>query len=66
MKILVVIMIAVILFSLGSALTTLIKYRGESEKTVKFLTIRVALSIILFLLLMVGFATGVFQPHTVA
>ena len=58
MKVLVLIFVALILLSLGSALYYLIKDRGGSNRTVKALTWRVALSITLFVLLMLGFHFG--------
>ena len=58
MKVIVLIFVALILLSLGSALYYLIKDRGGSNRTVKALTWRVALSITLFVLLMLGFHFG--------
>ncbi len=58
MRIVVVLFIIFILASLGSALYYLIKDRGTTERTAKALTIRIALSIVLFLLLMLGFQFG--------
>ena len=58
MKIIVLIFVVLILLSLGSALYYLIKDRGGSNRTVKALTWRVALSITLFVLLMLGFHFG--------
>jgi hypothetical protein len=58
MRIIVILFIVVILASLGSALYYLVKDRGTTERTAKALTIRIALSITLFLLLMLGFHFG--------
>jgi hypothetical protein len=58
MRIVVFIFIALILASLGSALFYLIRDRGTSTNTVKMLAVRVALSIGLFLLLMIGYKLG--------
>lgn len=58
MKIIVILFVLVILASLGSALYYLVKDRGESTRTVKALTVRIAVSIALFLLLMAGFYFG--------
>jgi hypothetical protein len=58
LKILVVIMLLLIGFNLFSALYYLMK--GDTgTKTVKALTWRISLSLLLFLLLMLGFYTGV-------
>ncbi|MDE2089425.1 MAG: twin transmembrane helix small protein [Gammaproteobacteria bacterium] len=62
-KIIIVFMLLLILFSLGSGLVYLIKDNGHSERTVKALTVRITLSLILFILLMAGFATGLITPH---
>jgi hypothetical protein len=58
MRIIVILFIAVILLSLGSALYYMIRDRGSGERTAKALTIRIALSVVLFLLLIVGLQTG--------
>ena len=58
MRIVVLLFIAFIVFSLFSALYFLLKDKGRSERTVKALTIRVALSITLFVLLLLGFQLG--------
>ena len=44
--------------SLASALTFLLRDRGKGTRTARALTIRVGLSITLFILLMLGYATG--------
>lgn len=58
MRIVVILFIIIILVSLGSALYYLVKDRGTTSRTAKALTIRIALSITLFLLLLLGFQTG--------
>ena len=58
MRIVVILFIIVILGSLGSALYYMLKDRGTTERTVKSLTVRIALSVILFLMLVIGFHTG--------
>lgn len=55
MKIIVLLFIAAILASLFSALYFMIKDKGQSERAVKALTVRVTLSVVLFALLMLGF-----------
>ena len=62
-KIIIVFMLLLILLSLGSGLVYLIKDNGHSERTVKALTVRITLSLILFILLMAAFATGLITPH---
>jgi len=59
MRIVVILLLVMIVVSLGSAFTFLLRDRGKgSDRTVKALTLRVGLSIGLFLLLMIGYATG--------
>jgi len=58
MKIVIVAFLVVILASLGSALFFLMRDKGGSDRTVKALTVRVALSLTLFLLLMLGYYFG--------
>jgi phosphoglycerol transferase MdoB-like AlkP superfamily enzyme len=58
MRYLVLVFIAFILISLFSALYFLLKDKCRSERTVKALTIRVILSIVLFALLMLGYRFG--------
>lgn len=62
-KSIVIIFLIVILFSLGSALVYLVRDKSETQRTVRALTWRIALSIALFILLMVGYMLGLIQPH---
>jgi len=59
MKVVVVLFLVFIVGSLGSALFYLIKDKGTSDRTVKALTVRVGLSVLLFVLLMAGYYFGV-------
>ncbi|MCC7546758.1 MAG: twin transmembrane helix small protein [Burkholderiales bacterium] len=59
MKVLVILFLVVILGSLGSALYYLVRDRGQSDRTARALTWRIALSIGLFILLMAGYMTGI-------
>lgn len=65
-KLIVVFLLLVIIASLGSALVYLLKDRGDSTRTVKALTLRIALSIFAFLLLLVGYFAGLIQPHGIS
>ncbi|MBK8015526.1 MAG: twin transmembrane helix small protein [Betaproteobacteria bacterium] len=60
MRIFVIAVIVLILASLGSALFYLVRDKGSTERTVKALTLRIALSVGLFLLLMGGYYFGWF------
>jgi len=63
MRLLVILFLIVIVGSLGSALFYLIRDKGQSERMVRALTVRITLSIVLFVLLMVGYATGIIPPR---
>ena len=52
-----------IVLSLGSALVHLVRGKGDSKKMARALTIRVGLSILLFVLLLVAWWLGWIQPH---
>jgi len=56
-------MLILIVGSLFSALTFLYKDNGHGERTVKALTIRISLSIVLFATLMLGFYFGLIPGH---
>lgn len=62
-KVIIVLFLFGIIGSLFSGLFFLMKDKGTSERTVRALTVRVSLSVLLFILLIIGFATGVLQPH---
>lgn len=62
-KILIIIVLFAIVFSLGSALFHLSKGSGDSKKMVKALSIRVGLSLVLFILLMAAWYAGIITPH---
>ena len=58
MKILVILFFVAIAGSLGSALFFMVRDQGKSNRTVKALAVRVALSLTLFILLMAGYYFG--------
>lgn len=62
-KLIVVTIFIGVLASLASALLYLVKDRGQSERTVKALTMRVGVSIGLLCLLVVLWALGLIEPH---
>jgi hypothetical protein len=61
-RIIVIAMLILILASLASALVFLLRDRGGSTRTVKALSVRIGLSLALFLLLMAGFYFGIIPP----
>lgn len=63
-KLIVVALLIVIVGSMASALLFLLKGDGESNNTVKALTVRISLSLLAFLLLLAGYWAGLIQPNT--
>ena len=63
--ILVFLMLAAIVSSLGLGLYHLSSGKGDSGKMLRALTIRIVLSIVLFVLLMVAWRAGLISPHQV-
>ncbi|HSW68784.1 MAG TPA: twin transmembrane helix small protein [Gammaproteobacteria bacterium] len=66
-KIIIVLFLIVIVYSLGSALYYLAHERNEADadRVVKALTWRIGLSLLLFVLLFVAYAMGWVNPHGV-
>ena len=64
-KILAIIVFLLIITSLGTALFHLVKHKeGEtSDKTAKALTVRISLSLLLFIIIFISVATGILEPH---
>ena len=62
-KIIIVALLGLIVLSLGAGMFSLINDRGESNRTVKFLTFRIALSILVFVFIAISFFMGWIQPH---
>lgn len=62
MKILVAIAFILILASLGSALVFMMRDRSKSKRTVRALTLRVAFSVVLFVLILLAWYFGLIEP----
>lgn len=62
-RFLVVAALIAIVASLGTALYHLASGRGDSQKMVRALAVRVALSIALFVLLLFAWRSGLIVPH---
>lgn len=65
-KIIVVLLLFAVIISLTSGMFFLVSDKGDTDRTVKSLTIRVALSVSLFLMLIIGYFTGLIQPHGIS
>lgn len=62
-KVGIVVTLLAIIASLGSGLFYLISDRSRSRRMLNALTFRIALSVVLFLLILLGLFTGVLQPN---
>jgi len=65
-KIIIVLLLLAVLVSLASGMFFLVQDEGESDRTVKSLTVRITLSIALFLMLIIGYFTGMIRPHGIS
>lgn len=64
-KVFIIAVFVAILGSLASGLLFLVKDKGQSDRTLKALTLRISLSLFLFLVLFLLFAAGLITPHGV-
>jgi succinate dehydrogenase/fumarate reductase cytochrome b subunit len=65
-KLIIVAFIVVIVYNLFAGLYYMITDKSKSDRTVNALTRRIALSVALILLIILGIWTGVITPHGVA
>jgi len=63
-KVLVILLLLAIVGSLFSGLFFLYRDRGEGVRTVKMLTLRIGLSIFLFLILLIAFRFGIIPGYS--
>lgn len=66
MKLVVILVLGAIVVSLGVALYHLASGKGDSTKLIRSLTVRIALSVALFVLLMLAWWLGLIHPHGLA
>ena len=64
MKIFIIVFMLTILYTLASSLMFLIKDKGEGDRTVRRLSWRIGLSIVLFGLLWVFYQLGWIEPNS--
>lgn len=62
-KIIIIFAMIFIVGALASSLIFLIRDSGNSKRTVKALTIRISISLSLFIFLLVAFKLGLITPH---
>jgi hypothetical protein len=60
---LIIFLLVLVFFSLGSGLFYLVRDKGDANRVVKALTWRIGLSLLLFVLLLIAFAGGWVKPH---
>jgi hypothetical protein len=66
LKTLIIINLLLIVASLASGVIFLAKDNGKTLRVVQSLTIRVALSFTLIMLLLIGYFSGAIQPHAIS
>jgi hypothetical protein len=64
-KFFIILTLAAIIASLGTGLVYLVKDQGQSKRMANALTVRIALSVLLFVLLFLAWMGGMIQPHGV-
>ena len=64
-KIIIVVFMLAILYSLASSFYFLVHDKGEGDRTVRRLSWRIGLSLLLVLLLFAGFKLGLIEPRGV-
>lgn len=64
-KLFIIFVMIIIAGSLMSGLLFLVRDSGSSKRTVKALTLRIAISLSLFIFLLVAFKLGLINPHGV-
>lgn len=62
-KIFIIVTLLLILASLGSGLYYMMRDKGHGDRAVRALSIRIGLSVALFILLMLAYAAGLISPH---
>jgi Protein of unknown function (DUF2909) len=63
MKVIIAVLMLGIVASLGHALLVMSSGPDHSGRVVRALTVRVALSLVLFIVLIVGWQLGLIEPH---
>ena len=62
-KIIIIFAMIIIAGSLASGLFFLIRDSGNTKRTVKALTVRIGISLSLFIFLLIAFKLGLIKPH---
>jgi len=64
MKVFIVIILLFIIYNLGLAMFYMIRDKGQGKNTVRFLTVRIAVSFGLFLMIILALKMGWLQAHS--
>jgi hypothetical protein len=65
-RLLILALLGAIIVSLGTALYHLASGKGDSKKMLRALTVRISLSVLLFVLLMIAWRFGLIAPRGLA
>jgi succinate dehydrogenase/fumarate reductase cytochrome b subunit len=61
--VLILVLFAAIIYNLGAGLYFMMTDKGDSGRMLKALTRRIALSVLLIVLVIIGIWTGIIRPH---
>lgn len=62
-KLFIIFIMIIIIGSMARSLLSLMKDSGDSKRTVRALSVRITLSLALFIFLFIGFKLGLIHPH---
>ncbi|MGA9341857.1 MAG: twin transmembrane helix small protein [Rhodanobacteraceae bacterium] len=62
-KILIIVFFVAIIYNLGAGLYFMMTDKGETDRTLRALTRRIGLSVLLIILVIIGIWTGIIRPH---
>ncbi len=65
MKIAIIIVLLFIIYNLALAMYYMIRDKGQGKNTVRFLTVRIAVSFGLFILIIIALKMGWLQAHSI-
>lgn len=64
-KLFIIFIMIIIIGSMARGLLSLMKDSGDSKRTVRALSVRITLSLALFIFLFIGFKLGLIHPHDI-
>lgn len=62
-KIIIAVLLVLVVLSLAAGMFSMVMGRNNSNSTVKFLTLRIVLSVLTFIFIAISFYMGWIQPH---